>query len=103
MLVEIIHRNGTVRQVECEGLELSKSPVANIRFGYAGLYQANLTHGWLESPASDWRLSDSDLERLRADADAAGKKVWPMPRSPGRPRQPKAPPRVHPKQTSWGF
>lgn len=98
--VTLVHRNGSTRRVPVIRTDLgAHPPVIEIRFGFAGVFIANLTHGWLDS--GDWRISEGDLDTLRALALDAGHVIWSMPRSPGRPRKPRAPAAVPAKQTRF--
>ena len=87
--VSIVRRGGTAKVVTVVGFDDAKRPIVALRFPMAGLYRANLNHGWLEAPSGDWRIADADLERLRAWANETEHWVSIVPRSSGRPVQPK--------------
>lgn len=96
--VVITHRGGTQKSVIVLGFSHSSRPLVNVRFTMAGCYTVNLNHGWLEKPCDDWRIADPDLEKLRAWANEKQHFVSVVPRSTGRPVEPKKGPRPHPKQ-----
>jgi hypothetical protein len=99
--VSIVHRGGTTKSVTVVGFDDSKRPLVALRFPMAGVYRANLNHGWLEAPCTDWRVADADLERLRAWANQTERWVHVVPRSSGRPSAPKRPQKTHPKQAKF--
>ena len=99
--VSIVHRGGTTKVVTVVGFDDAKRPIVALRFPMAGLYRANLNHGWLEAPSGDWRIADADLEGLRAWANETEHWISIVPRSSGRPVQPKRPAPVSRKQTTF--
>src|SRR5687767_11105347 len=99
--VVIVRRGGSQKRVTLVGFDDPKRPIVSLRFPLAGLYRANLNHGWLEAPASDWRIADNQLEELRTWANQNEHWVSPVGRSPGRRVAPKTAPKVSPKQTGF--
>ena len=99
--VAIVHRGGTVKRVTVTGFDDAKRPIVGLRFPMAGVYRANLNHGWLEAPCTDWRIEETDLQRLRAWANEKEHWVTVIPRSPGRPVSAKRAPLVSAKQTKF--
>lgn len=99
--VIIVHRGGSSRVVRVTGFDDSKRPIVGLHFPMAGVYRANLNHGWLEAPCADWRITDSDLEKLRVWANESEHWVTVMPRSTGRPVEPKRGAKVSPKQAKF--
>ena len=71
MLVTIIHIGGTEKIVEFEGFDAPR-PWARLRFpAGAGLFNFALAHGGIECKRTgtpDWRISEADLEAIRAEA-----------------------------------
>jgi len=99
--VSIVHRGGTAKRVTVVGFDDAKRPIVALRFPMAGVYRANLNHGWLEAPCADWRVDDDDLEQLRAWANEKEHWVHVVPRSTGRRVGPKKGAKVPKKQIGF--
>lgn len=88
------------RRVQAIGFD-GKRRTACIRFGFGVcLDEISLLDGRGVGPLAAWRLVDSDLDALRADAERSGLKLPPkrpitiaQPRPPQRATQPAADPR----------
>ncbi len=86
------------------------APVVVLHFGtLVGNREFSLNTGYGKALATskealirEWRIVLADLEVLRSEARAKGKKVRPCGKSPWRPREPKKGKPPHPRQLSFG-
>src|SRR5262245_55922377 len=93
--------------LECFGIDDNHAVLA---FGtMIGRREFNFNHGWGVARQSEekgkireWRIHPDDLEAVRAEARAAGKKVNPCGKGRGRKRQPRKGKPAHPKQLHFG-
>ena len=101
--ITIVHRGGSTKRGVVLCFDDPEKPIVVLRFSLAGTYRVNLNHGWLDTPADDWRISTLDLAALRAWAIRTEHWWHVVHRRGPRPKKPKPAAAVHPKQLGFGW